>query len=275
MIIDNSLKVYIPALKQDEYAKLEQSIIDDGCRDPLVVWDGILIDGHNRYEICTKHGIHFDTKDMYFANHAEAKLWMLKNQLGRRNLSDYDRVQLALELENIYKDMGKANMVAGGHDRKKGLENSTNPSQQVNTRKEIAKIAGVSDNTVAKVKKINELGSTEVKQALAEGKTSINAAYNQSIGKVKLKSPQEDPQESSGPDEEEMQTSQKAFDENIESLQKIAGSDDKLAAALAEIKQLHLELATIKITRDGYMNKCNVLITTVKSLQRKLDKLGK
>ena len=275
MIIDNNLKVYIPPLKHDEFIKLEQSIISDGCRDPLIVWDDILIDGHNRYEICTKHGIHYDTKDMYFANHSEAKLWMLNNQLGRRNLSDYDRVQLALELENIYKEMGKANMAEGGKTTKEGLENSTNLAKEylapVNTRQEIAKIAGVSDNTVARVKKINEKATPEMKNDLAQGKISINAAFKQ-ISDTPVK---EAPFETFEADDEEIKASEAAYQANLDSLQKIAESDDKLAAALKEIEQLNAELAVVKISRDGYMNKANEAISRVKSLQKRLDKLEK
>jgi uncharacterized small protein (DUF1192 family) len=271
MIIDATLKSLIPALKHDEFLQLEQNIIADGCREPLLVWDDILIDGHNRYDICTKHGIRFDTKDMYFANHSDAKIWMINNQFGRRNLSDYDRVQLALELESIYREMGKVNMSIGGSNKKEGLTNSSNLPPQINTRKEIAKIAGVSEDTVGKVKKINEIATPEIKKDLAEGNISINAAHNIITGKVK----KELPQESFDADDAELKASEAAYQANLDSLQKIAESDDKLAAALLEIKQLQAELAAVKISRDGYMNKSNEAIATIKSLQKRIDKLEK
>ena len=57
--IDEEFKRLIPPLTHDEYALLEQSIIDDGCREALCVWRNTIIDGHNRYEICHRHNIPF------------------------------------------------------------------------------------------------------------------------------------------------------------------------------------------------------------------------
>jgi hypothetical protein len=78
-------------LNDEEYERLETSLIDEGCRDPLVVWNDILIDGHNRYEICEKFGIDYDTVEMEFESEEEATYWIDKNQLSRRNLTDKQR----------------------------------------------------------------------------------------------------------------------------------------------------------------------------------------
>ena len=61
MIIDPEFKALIPPLVPEELAQLEANILADGCRDPLVTWRGILIDGHNRFEICSRHGLEFQT----------------------------------------------------------------------------------------------------------------------------------------------------------------------------------------------------------------------
>lgn len=84
--IDPEFKALIPPLAPEEYAQLEANILQDGCRDPLVLWDGIIIDGHNRYEICTKHGIGFEKINKTFADRESVMDWMDANQLGRRNL---------------------------------------------------------------------------------------------------------------------------------------------------------------------------------------------
>jgi DNA-binding transcriptional regulator/RsmH inhibitor MraZ len=63
--IDPEFKSLIPPLATEEYAGLEESILAEGCRDALILWDGILIDGHNRYEICTRHNIPFETTEMF------------------------------------------------------------------------------------------------------------------------------------------------------------------------------------------------------------------
>ena len=61
---DEEFKHLIRPLLRKEYLQLEQNLLADGCRDPIVVWHDVIVDGHNRYEICMRHGIPFDTKDM-------------------------------------------------------------------------------------------------------------------------------------------------------------------------------------------------------------------
>ena len=91
MKINPTFHGLIPPLAAEEYAQLESNILKDGCRDPLVTWNGTLIDGHNRYEICQKHGIEYDTKPLQFADEAAACDWIDANQLGRRNLTPDQR----------------------------------------------------------------------------------------------------------------------------------------------------------------------------------------
>lgn len=110
IIVDPEFKALIPPLSPDEYSQLEANILADGCRDPLVVWAGenVLIDGHNRYEICRKHDIGFDVVEHEFADRDEAMDWMDANQLGRRNLT---RDQFTLLIGRRY---NRAKKAAGG-----------------------------------------------------------------------------------------------------------------------------------------------------------------
>ena len=94
LTIDPQFKNLIPPLQRTEYLQLEENLLADGCRDPLVVWRGTLIDGHNRYEICTRHSIPFSVKEMNFYCREEAIAWICANQLGRRNLSEETRKYL-------------------------------------------------------------------------------------------------------------------------------------------------------------------------------------
>jgi hypothetical protein len=64
-------------------------------------WNGILIDGHNRFEICTKHNIPFATKEQSFDNRNDVCIWMIRNQKGRRNVSTFVMVELGLKLEDL------------------------------------------------------------------------------------------------------------------------------------------------------------------------------
>ena len=85
--IDPEFKALIPPLGPDERAQLAANIEADGCREPLVVWRGVLLDGHNRYEICTALGIPFQVVEVDLLDRDAAMDWMDANQLGRRNLT--------------------------------------------------------------------------------------------------------------------------------------------------------------------------------------------
>ena len=175
MIIDKGFAELIPPLTEEEYKGLEESILSEGCRDALVVWNDTLIDGHNRYKICTEHNIAFQIVRREFADRNAAMLWMIRNQLGRRNLLPYVRSDLALKLKPVIAEIAKGNQRLSGGRGEKGLQISDN----LNTQKEIAKAAGVSHDTIAKVEKINAVASPEMKAELRNGNMSINQAYQQ------------------------------------------------------------------------------------------------
>jgi N6-adenosine-specific RNA methylase IME4 len=105
--IDQEFKSLIPPLTAEEYAQLEKNVIAEGCRDALVIWQGTIIDGHNRYEICQKHSISYEIVEKDFDSREKAKEWIILNQFGRRNLSAYDRSILALKLKEILEERAK------------------------------------------------------------------------------------------------------------------------------------------------------------------------
>ena len=92
--IDPEFKALIPPLSIDERKQLEENIITEGCREAICIWHGIILDGHNRYEICTKHGIPFNIRTINVTSREEAVAWICANQLGRRNISDETRKYL-------------------------------------------------------------------------------------------------------------------------------------------------------------------------------------
>ena len=97
-------KNLIRPLKKKEYLQLEANILSDGCRDPIVVWKRYIIDGHNRYEICMRHGIPFDILEMEFACKEAVLAWICANQLGRRNITEETRkflIGMQYETEKI------------------------------------------------------------------------------------------------------------------------------------------------------------------------------
>lgn len=108
--IDPEFKSLIPALSHEEYSQLEQNLIKETSPDSilLLTWNGVLIDGHNRYEICTKHNIPFKTVEKNgFKDRDDAKVWIIQNQFGRRNINLYQRNKLALNLKEILEKKAK------------------------------------------------------------------------------------------------------------------------------------------------------------------------
>ena len=111
--IDPEFQSQIPPLTDDEFKQLEENILKEGkLLSPLIVWNNILVDGHNRYEIVQEHPeISFSTMPLPFESREEVLAWICKNQLGRRNLTP----------EQKYYLMGKqyeAEKAAHGGDRK-------------------------------------------------------------------------------------------------------------------------------------------------------------
>lgn len=176
--IDEEFQGLIPPLTSDELAQLEANLIADGCRDPLVVWDSIIVDGHNRYRICTAHNIPFKTVDKQFDSRDDAILWIIDNQRGRRNLSDGARVMLELRAEPILKARAKERQLSQLRHSAIVPQNSAEREPQGDTRDTIAQRAGVSHDTVDKVKKIVKEGTEEQKQRLRGG-ASVRSIYRE------------------------------------------------------------------------------------------------
>ena len=87
IILDEEIRDLLPALDVKTFNSLEESILQYGCMIPLVTWNGILIDGYNRYAICTKHNIPFEAVEKEFKNIDEVIIWVISNQVTRRNLT--------------------------------------------------------------------------------------------------------------------------------------------------------------------------------------------
>lgn len=148
MTINPKFRALIPPLAPEELAQLEANIISDGCRDPLVTWRDMLIDGHNRYDICTRKSLTFKTISKSFQDEDDAMLWMIDNQAGRRNLPDIDKISLASKKEEIFRRKAKENKVESGKQTGRGnAKVSANLPTPFHTRAESAKAAGVGERT--------------------------------------------------------------------------------------------------------------------------------
>ena len=185
IIVDAEFAALIPPLTADERSQLERNIVDHGsARDPLVVLAKAgkltLVDGHNRYEICTRLDLPFEIEEMRFDDRNAAMLWIIDNQKGRRNLPDFAKTELELKRESIHAAM----TAPRGRPKKDESEIRKNSSefQAPDDRRKDAKIGdavGVSKDTVAKVRRITEAASSglvddDTLAKLRRGAVSIN-----------------------------------------------------------------------------------------------------
>ena len=179
LAVDKEFMRLIPPLLEEEYRQLEQNILAAGkLLNPIILWDGIILDGHNRFYICMEHGIEFEVKDMEFDNRDQAKLWILENQLGRRNLTDAARIQLALKKEELLKGLAKERLKRAGGDKygnKTPLPKSSTPS--IHVQRDIAKNANVSKGSLVRYMQIMAQGSPKLIEAVQSGKLKIGAAH--------------------------------------------------------------------------------------------------
>lgn len=184
--INEDLRAYIDPLTEDEYAALERSLLAEGCRDALVLWGELLVDGHNRYAICQKHGIAFNTvQHDRFRSIDDVHLWMIDNHLGRRSVSDFQRGVLALRKKEILAGRKAQEAQAaqletpqpeGRQIAQAEAANISSRAEPPLTRAVLARAARVSSATLGQIEKIRHTAAPELVKAIKEGAISINAA---------------------------------------------------------------------------------------------------
>ncbi len=166
----------LPPLQEGEMTLLRKSLLEEGCRDALVVFQGTLVDGHNRYRICHENGIPFSITELDRANEDEAFLWLIENQLGRRNVPDFIRCELILPFESEFKERAKKRMLLGKKSEETDpMENF--PQGSGTARDELAKIIGISGRNLEKARKILQCADDHTLSQLRSGGLSIHGAY--------------------------------------------------------------------------------------------------
>jgi len=174
IIINEELRSFIDPLADIEYAALERSLRLEGCRDALVLWNDILIDGHNRYAICRKLNIPFKTvQNTSFSSIEDVQLWVIENNLARRSVSDYQRGVLALRKKDIV--AARSAQRAGEPDQ---ADDAPEEGPPWSTREDVAKAARVSSNTISQIERIQRAATPQLVEAVRAGTISINAAAN-------------------------------------------------------------------------------------------------
>jgi hypothetical protein len=181
IVVNEELKAYIDPLTAEEHDALERSILAEGCRDALVLWGDVLVDGHNRYGICRQHGLPFQTvQSTRFQSLEDVHLWMIDQHLGRRSISEFQRGVLALRKREIIAGRraittapGEAPADASGSAEAAAPVKATDP---LDTREALARAARLSSHQVVMIEKIQKQAAPEVVAAVKAGAISLNAA---------------------------------------------------------------------------------------------------
>ena len=203
IVIHEGLQAYIDPLRPEEEEALEASLLAEGCREALVLWGDVLVDGHNRHRLCTQHGIPFRTvQNPRLKTLEDVQLWMIDQQLGRRSVSNFQRGVLALRKRELLEARRAARMAAlaeapsaavdaaapaatepaGGEAPPWAGEGSGAPAaplpepKPLDSREAVAKAARLSSAQVQMIEKIHQQATPEVVAAVRAGTLSINAA---------------------------------------------------------------------------------------------------
>ncbi len=187
IVVNEELKAYIEPLTPEEHEALERSILTEGCRDALVLWGDVLVDGHNRYGICQKHGLPFQTvQNPRFTSMEDVHLWMIDQHLGRRSVSDFQRGVLALRKREIMAERKARAATAPTPDEVAAPVSAEAAAPEaaaalpapdpLSSREAIAKAARLSSSQVVMIEKIQKQAAPELVAAVKSGTISINAA---------------------------------------------------------------------------------------------------
>lgn len=170
LTIDNEFKKLLAPLLPDEREELERNILARGCLDPLKAWRGILIDGHNRYEICTKHALPYKVTELSFDDRDDVIDWIIDNQIGRRNLTP----QQASYYRGVKQERA---------EKRQGARTDLTLSQnatKLSTAESIAKQHGVNKATIYRdaayaraIDTIAETAGDEVKHQILSGEMPL------------------------------------------------------------------------------------------------------
>ena len=184
MQIKDEFKKLIPALSVEEFKQLEQNCLAEGIREKIITWNGFIIDGHNRFEIATKHKLNFETESKKFDSEDDVKIWMIDNQEGRRNLTDGWKYKLKNTKKEILSKKGEAKRIEtkiGNNNASKTklsiIDNVVLPKH--NTRKIIADELGWSTGKTAMADVVFKKATRELEEKVLSNEITINQAYQE------------------------------------------------------------------------------------------------
>lgn len=168
------MECLLPPLSVEQFSSLESDILENSCYAPIIVnEDIIVVDGHNRFRICEKHGLPYKMLVFSFTDLLEAKQWALNTQKGRRNLDKWELGKIALKLKPEIEARAKANQGSRTDLSVKSPKGYT----PTDTRKEAALTVGIGEQTMGRVAQLAETAPQVLKDALDRKEVSINRGW--------------------------------------------------------------------------------------------------
>ncbi len=161
-------------LNDAEFANLEADILKRGILHPIIIYNGICIDGMHRLKIAKKHKLPYKIKELHFDNKEDAKEWVFAHQAGKRNQTTFSKIVAGLQFEEYYRQKAKANQRLSPGRGKKGC---LKVKQKVDTLATIAKKVGTSRVYVSNTKYILKNGAADTIAKCHRGVLSIRNAF--------------------------------------------------------------------------------------------------
>ena len=258
-----------PAMGDDERQSLRDSIESIGVQNPITLFEGMVIDGWHRYSVALELEMPCPVVELPLG--VDPRHFVLAQNKARRHITVAQLVMATTAVYSWYP--------ADGSAQRGGVEGPSTPPK---SNAELAEIAGVSARSITQGKAIQAKAVPEVQEAVKRVEIGLEKAAviaklpkDQQAEAIHKPTPKAEEPESFEPDADELAANEAAQRADIEAMNRLLESDDKLAHAHSEVKRLNAELASLRISRDGYMNQCNELIGRIKSLQRQIDKMQK
>jgi ParB-like chromosome segregation protein Spo0J len=257
------LSAAFPAMSEEEFQELKDSIENIGVQTPIVIFENKVIDGWHRYTAANDVGMPCPESDL--DEDIDPRDFVLASNKSRRHLT---KSQLALSYAKVYEWAPE------------GKPSNSQPGLELKTAKELAKLSGASTTTIEQVKKVLKDGDENVIKAVESGKISAKRGAEISrLPKDQQSAAIDEPRPSildgNVPDDEELRANELAIQADMDAMSKFLEADDKMAELAEENKRLRYLVAQKDIRIASLMNEKNTAVKMVKDLQRQVDKFHK